>query len=188
MKSVLMSIQPEWCELIASGKKTVEVRKTRPKIETPFKCYIYCTKPVNVWGLCRDKYGAGLLHMSNVAVAEKRGFEIIHGKVIGEYVCDKIVADDLYTTEVCGEYWQETTCLTQKQLIQYGNYKRLYFLHISDLVIYDKPRELCEFCKPCVFKYDCGSCKHWSTKAYECLYDDEIKRPPQSWCYVEENY
>ena len=44
MKSVLISIKPKWCELIASGKKTIEVRKTRPKCDTPFKCYIYCTK------------------------------------------------------------------------------------------------------------------------------------------------
>lgn len=42
-KSVLISIRPKWCELIASGEKTIEVRKTRPKLETPFKCYIYCT-------------------------------------------------------------------------------------------------------------------------------------------------
>ena len=45
MKSVLLSVHPKWCELIAGGKKTVEVRKTRPKIETPFQCYIYATKP-----------------------------------------------------------------------------------------------------------------------------------------------
>ncbi len=45
MRSVLLSIRPKWCELIASGKKTIEVRKTRPKIPVPFKCYIYCTKP-----------------------------------------------------------------------------------------------------------------------------------------------
>ena len=44
MKSVLISIQPKWCELIANGKKTVEVRKTKPKLETPFKVYIYMTK------------------------------------------------------------------------------------------------------------------------------------------------
>ena len=43
-KAVLISIKPKWCELIASGKKTVEVRKTNPKLDTPFKCYIYCTK------------------------------------------------------------------------------------------------------------------------------------------------
>lgn len=43
-KAVLISIRPEWCEKIINGKKTVEVRKTRPKMDTPFKCYIYCTK------------------------------------------------------------------------------------------------------------------------------------------------
>ena len=32
MKSVLISIQPKWCELIASGQKTVEVRKSKPKM------------------------------------------------------------------------------------------------------------------------------------------------------------
>lgn len=55
-KAVLISIQPKWCELIAKGKKTLEVRKTRPKLETPFKCYIYCTKlkSKNDLGLCRD--------------------------------------------------------------------------------------------------------------------------------------
>ena len=44
LKSVLISIQPKWCELIASGKKTVEVRKPRPKLKTPFKVYIFITK------------------------------------------------------------------------------------------------------------------------------------------------
>ena len=42
-KAVMLSIRPKWCEKIISGEKTVEVRKTRPKLETPFKCYIYCT-------------------------------------------------------------------------------------------------------------------------------------------------
>lgn len=43
MKSVLISIRPQWCEKIASGKKTIEVRKSAPK-EVPFKAYIYETK------------------------------------------------------------------------------------------------------------------------------------------------
>ena len=43
-KAVMISIRPKWCEKIASGEKTIEVRKTRPKLETPFKCYIYCTQ------------------------------------------------------------------------------------------------------------------------------------------------
>ena len=41
-KAVLISIRPKWCEKIANGNKTIEVRKTRPKMDTPFKCYIYC--------------------------------------------------------------------------------------------------------------------------------------------------
>lgn len=43
-KAVLISIRPKWCERIASGEKTIEVQKTRPKLETPFKCYIYETR------------------------------------------------------------------------------------------------------------------------------------------------
>ena len=44
MKAVLISIRPKWVEKITRGEKTLEVRKTRPKLETPFKCYIYCTE------------------------------------------------------------------------------------------------------------------------------------------------
>ena len=74
-KSVLISVNPEWCELIASGEKTVEVRKTRPKLETPFKVYIYCTQDKN-FNFCTDN-GEQYTHIGN-------------GKVIGEFVCKKI--------------------------------------------------------------------------------------------------
>ena len=43
-KAVMISIRPKWCEKIVIGEKTIEVRKTRPKLETPFECYIYRTK------------------------------------------------------------------------------------------------------------------------------------------------
>ena len=43
-RAVLISIKPEWCSLIATGNKTVEIRKSIPKLDTPFKCYIYCAK------------------------------------------------------------------------------------------------------------------------------------------------
>ena len=35
MKAVLISIKPKWCDLIRRGRKTVEVRKTCPKLEVP---------------------------------------------------------------------------------------------------------------------------------------------------------
>ena len=69
-KAVMLSIRPKWCEKIASGEKTIEVRKTRPKLETPFKCYIYETQ--GWWK--RD----GL-----------RAFRL-GGRVIGEFTCDRI--------------------------------------------------------------------------------------------------
>lgn len=43
-KAVLISIRPEWVKKILDGEKTLEVRKNRPNMETPFKVYIYCTK------------------------------------------------------------------------------------------------------------------------------------------------
>ena len=78
MKAVLISIHPRHCENIASGKKTVEVRKTAPKLKTPFRCYIYETK---------DR------RFENIAVCWNDGTpDFIHatGKILGEFVCDRI--------------------------------------------------------------------------------------------------
>jgi predicted transcriptional regulator len=165
MKSVLISIQPKWCELIASGKKTVEVRKTRPKLETPFKCYIYCT------------HGA-IKKMPRDYLEE----HLEEGKVIGEFVCDEIT-EYPYETFNDGEHFMpygelEKTCLDGWELYDYLGTKDGYGWHISDLVIYDKPRELGEF------------------KLWNCRTDfdengypvptHEIKRPFQSWGYVYE--
>ena len=74
-REVLISVRPKYCELIANGEKTIEVRKTRPRITTPFKCYIYCTKDFYRKG---DGYFQGKYC----------------GKVIGEFVCDKIITID----------------------------------------------------------------------------------------------
>ncbi len=83
MRSVLISINPKWCELIASGKKTVEVRKTRPKIDTPFKVYIYETKGKLRWcNKCQDSD----CERPYPGCACFEGY----GKVIGEFVCDQI--------------------------------------------------------------------------------------------------
>ena len=149
MKAVLMSIQPKWCELIASGKKTVEVRKTKPKLETPFKVYIYCTQ-----GLFKD------LGVIGEEMYQKRM------KVIGEFVCDEIIR----LNYSCGSYRcdglnrlenDRIASASQLSLYDIRNYLSCnggYAWHISDLAIYDKPKELSEF---------------------------GLTRPPQSWCYVE---
>lgn len=195
MKSVLISIQPKWCELIASGKKTVEVRKTRPKVDTPFKCYIYQT-----------------LHR------EHNGRTHSDGKVIGEFVCNCIAnyEAELYDDETFeriqefyepddfaeyGEYeyktiadnsddfWKENmlckaSCLTIEELRAYlgAGFTEFYGWHISDLVIYDKPKELSEFHPHCEHADYCTECENYDFNKKNCR---QITRPPQSWCYVE---
>ena len=168
MKSVLISIQPQWCELIASGKKTVEVRKTRPKLETPFKVYIYET----------------LAEKIKLSYCVKGTINRGVGKVIGEFVCNKIEEFRPVSNNCCIYYISENeilrTGLTQGELLDYADGKVMYHWHISNLVIYDEPRELSEFRKP----IDC----HRGKDRENCIgcWDCEIKRPPQSWCYVEE--
>lgn len=193
MKSVLISIQPKWCELIVQGKKTVEVRKTRPKLETPFKVYIYCTntRPYLVWGdVFRGNWETEFTHLSgyNRKDAEKI-WDVFNGKVIGEFVCDKI---ECFTTDYRANIEQtkrisKQSCVSPFALEDYEfGSPCLYGWHISNLVIYDEPKELSEFKKinrKCWYadlglaKRDCPECKNEG-----CF----VKRPPQSWCYVEE--
>lgn len=207
-KAVLISIQPKWCELIASGKKTVEVRKTKPKLDTPFKCYIYCTK---------ESYKGNYLHTSNqhgkllfwhnqndtTITVQPEEYDYTaytcSGKVVGEFVCDKIFPISVYYDNPnCKLALKEFpyVCLTDKQIIDYlGNGKQGYGLHISGLVIYDKPKDLSEFYHKCE-KTPCEGCEHLKyqkvnsqERDWDCEYLNyqiPITRPPQSWCYVEE--
>lgn len=161
-REVLISIRPKYCELIANSKKTIEVRKTRPKLETPFKCYIYCTQAElltkshltgRIYVACNKKYKKLL---------ERRGNLTLSGKVIGEFVCEHISVDAKgHNQDGVPAHWTllNGCCLTAGELDDYGKGKMLYGLHIANLKIYDKPKELSEF---------------------------GLKCAPQSWCYVQE--
>lgn len=166
MKSVLISIRPKWVEKIASGKKTIEVRKTAPK-ETPFKAYIYCS-----YGNDKENYMLG-----------KRG------KVIGEFICDKIMF--LTPLGLRGFETREETlksiCLTNAELNAYGGLKTLYGWHISNLKIYEEPKELNEFTRPCSYVGLCFSCKRAEfINNGDMVCKSGITRPPQSYMFVEE--
>lgn len=160
MKAVLISIQPKWCELIASGKKTIEVRKTRPKMETPFKVYVYMTK---------HKWIFKLLPFLKNRFA----------KVIGEFVCDDIIVDERGENADVFSKYAQLSLVEQKK---YGANKPLFGWHITDLKIYDKPKELGGFRKPCGLGTGCEDCDD----IYFMNCKNTLTRPPQSWCYVEE--
>lgn len=185
-KAVLISIQPKWCELIASGKKTIEVRKTKPKLATPFKVYIYCTKD------------EPLYHSGEKFVC---GEEFGNGKVVGEFVCDTFIIDKTFGHDAL---FRRIACMNDAEAAAYCTNGEMYGWHISNLVIYDEPKELGEFyiidkeaVQNCKYRFqtyhqftDTGYIKN----GFACNYKDDwctkcktkpLKRPPQSWCYVE---
>lgn len=151
-KAVLISIRPEWCQKIMAGRKTIEVRRTRPKMNPPFKCYIY-------------KCG--------------------NGKVVGEFLCDQIIEDRTYGHN---EEFYRAACMSAYDAAAYAMQSPMYGWHISNLKIYDAPKELIEF-------HTWKKCKSCNKSGYEstaCIYDENciipaaITKAPQSWCYVEE--
>lgn len=174
MKSVLISIRPEWCEKIVSGKKTIEVRKTRPKCETPFKCFIYMTAGNAVYPVTIN---------GNPYICSNNGGK----QVIGEFICDRISEahwmQDFGYACVYKEWQDNEDCMTNDEMLAYiGDKDVLYGWHISELKIYDEPKGLWEFCRNCNPGYgaDCKFCKtHGGSRS------KMLQRPPQSWCYVE---
>ena len=264
-KAVMISIQPKWCEKIANGIKTIEIRKTRPKLEPPFKCYIYCTANRSHFSVGGGLYfGADELYR-NAKREIKYGTSVelmccdnydetyfLNRKVIGEFTCNRIseyeaefhkgndhyqnikevfpdpdlddpdrdladfcilTANDDDNPDDC-EFCKQT-CLTFEEVKAYiggDGFMAFYGWHISDLVIYDTPKELSEFgivdndaVKKCNHRFRVGQPEYktanggWINGTYCCTkessYDPDLctkcktkklERPPQSWCYVEE--
>ena len=180
MKSIMISIQPQWVSKILNKEKLVEIRKTKPKCELPCKVYIYCTKSKTKYLRKLEAYNKTTFITENKDVIgqtdkvksvlgerstfiESGGF---NGRVVAEFTLNKI-----YTLErdlndwlpknrydISNELIKDIN-LNQEQLWNYGQGKTLYAWHIDDLKVYDKPKELSEF---------------------------NVKRAIQSWCYVEE--
>lgn len=161
MVEIMQSNKPKWCELIISGAKTIEVRKTRPKCETPFKVDIYCTNDRKIM-LERSNYDKSIYLNGNIYYPYKMDCSL-NGKVIGEYICDAVQGYPYVDEYGYIPYYNidkselEKTCLTKYEFENYGYDKTLYGWHISNLKIYDTPKDIREF---------------------------GLKRPPQSWCYV----
>ena len=186
MKRVLISIKPKWCELIAIGKKIIEVRKTKPKLELPFRCYIYCTKEKTNGDfiLCKSKENSDLFGF-NAAVGINKGFANeadlqLKGKVIGEFICDEITD----AIDIGGSEFYAASCMDIAEWLKYtdGHKGKVWCWHISELKMYDKPKELDEFRKYLSF-FDGESIDEIEEAGISNI---RLKRPPQSWCYAEE--
>lgn len=177
MKAVMLSLRPQWCEKIFNGEKTIEVRKSRPSIDMPFKVYVYQTK-----------HKGGKAIVSEVLNSVYGG-----GKVIGSFVCDRVrlcIPFGLKGHLLSQEVYREM-CLTKEQLDKYGGLKTLYGWHITEPKLFDKPRDITEFaiygrCAEDCDEYDiCARDSEDGRMSCKYFKRTFLERPPQSYCFVE---
>lgn len=159
-RAVLLSIGPFWCAKIANGEKTLELRKRAPKLELPFKCYIYCTKtgrPLVYGDVFRGNWETEYTQTYGWSREDAdRIWGIMNGKIIGEFVCDYIVRH----CEMANADIAEQRSLVGRELIlEYANGGEVVGIHISKLKMYEEPVS---------------------------LEDIGLARAPQSWQYIEE--
>lgn len=190
-KAVLISIHPEWCKRIFGGQKTVEIRKTRPEMNPPFKCYVYCIKaPEKLITIIKDgeDWGGEVYHgkpvfitWNGVVIPDNpidRGTQM----VVGEFICDDIrrIGPEYCVVKEDIESAIAGSCLTVPQVkdyagwksgMSYADLKDLYGWHISNVKLYEKPYKLSDFTGLQKTRFGLRSVK--------------IERPPQSWRYVE---
>ena len=204
MRAIMKSVSPRICEKVANGDCTILVSKTAPKLDLPFKGYICCTsaKPY----LYREANPPFKLFLDS-DLYEGNGYDdrLFSGKVIGDFICDEIIewqydSGHQYYVEYpddCTSYFpylkchSEATGLRCSEIEKLGKGKPLYGLHISDLKIYDKPKELSEFERPCTYKGICYSCERFRPNGIPLpapygFCETKITHVPSNWCYVEE--
>ena len=175
---ILASIKPYYYYLIAEEKKKIEVRKMALK-NLPQDIVFYMSKDEKSFAKIpkefQDKYRK---HFGKVGLA------IVCDKIT-RYNCDKAF-DEYFIAGYIGAYMPlKEMCLANKDLIEYGKGRPLYGWHISDLKIYDKPKPIMQFYKPCPIKIkNCPVCELYSTYTGCCM--NNIDRPPQSYMFVEE--
>ena len=203
MKAIIQSYTPQECERIINGQQTLKVCKTAPK-DTPFKVYMYCTKRGDMFfhGGIGEKqvlyynpdekrykfdYPLELICCKNKYTKDN----FLSGKVIGEYVCDWVgeITPHCDIQPNVNQYehhypailgWND--CMSFEEMKSYLGNSSGVDMHISNVKIYDKPKELGEFVTvKCTNKR--GSCSDCKIKP-DCI--KQITRPPHGWQYVED--
>jgi len=172
-QDVMLSIRPFYVGEIEAGVKEIEVRKTRPKQDPPFKCYVYETQAP-----------------TEIPWQDEDGHLIFKGRgtVVLEFICDRIdtfttVGDAKHECTISDEAMHRGSCLTEKELHDYefstpiNDHFGLYGWHISDLKVYKKPYPLSDFCT--------GSSRFTFNSEGRTVYTG-MTRAPQSWCYVDD--
>jgi len=188
MKAIMISIKPKWCAKIMNGDKTIEVRTSKALARAIQKLidkyghadiYAYCSKDTK-----------NLLHKNYADIywGEDEDFRnknkqlglqtqpILNGKVLFKFRCYRVdEIDHWYPITPCFEQ----TCLSLLEFDNYIGSEIGYAINISDLEIFDKPKELSEFGK-CQLLWNCvpHNCQ-------ECPALVRLTKAPQNFCYLE---
>ena len=237
MRAILISIKPKWAEKILNGEKTIEVRKSTALYKAIQKLidengyaefYVYCSKinrkDYHLIESITDK-GETEYEVDYYIGSEGYLDYCFDGKVMFKFRCYNVeeilikLNGNYYTNTLSNNKLLTKSCLSQNEIFEYTNahVSKIgcylfsgYAIHISDLEIFDKPKELSEFytiVKEKV-KTDCPfNCKGYCFTNYDCKYyveDDgwggqlacscptkevnikkRLTKAPQNFCYVE---
>lgn len=193
--AILISIKPEYVAGILNRYKTIEIRKTRPNVKMPCKVYIYCSKKT-MKDLCCYSLNSGNYKLMNKEEYDKDFAFSVNGSVVAEFTLKRIDAIEICDPDILinGKQCKQANLQKECQVsiddimsyIGYGDdhdgwgkdWDKGYLWHIDGLKIYDKPKELSGFSVGKA-KIDCGYGNY-------NIYNKILKRPPQSWCYVED--
>ena len=198
---IMISVKSKWCYKMLNGEKTLEIRTTVPikwkeylsgKTDVkpePEKCVIYCTKS--------QPYLIDMRHNDHVSFSydlidyymARDDEEAVNGKIIAEFTLKDVILIKSHRYSSDGTHYQhyivnekilEESCLTEGDILDYGNGNDLYAWVIDELEVYEKPKMLNEYQKPLVRK---------NISAIDLFIPNSIclklNRAPQSWCYVE---
>ena len=191
---ILASIKPYYYYLIAEEKKKIEVRKMALK-NLPQDIAFYMSKDEKSFAKIPKEF--------------QEKYRKHFGKIGMRVVCDEVEEFHEWELSPQGKFadfererlenFLTAACLSEEEVVRYREnlpyFKPLYGWHISDLKIYDKPKELSEFSKPCPI--DTRNCENCITfgKPYTWDFDEKtekifctrrLTRPPQSYMFVEE--
>lgn len=207
MKAIMISIKPKWCAEIMNGNKTIEVRKNKALASAIQKLideygyadfYVYCSKgKPNLW-LPYEYDCFELDEASQPYLSDKPIIDIdtkTNGKVVFKFRCYKVeeitIGEDrrgslfgschygYHTKSLRPNLLMEQSCLDVKELIDYLGRKTGYAIHISDLEIFDRPKELWEF--ETTKQHLVGVVG----QTQPILQNIRLTKAPQNFCYVE---
>ena len=158
-----------------------------PKCDLPIDVYIYCTKDKDILCLIDNVW-------HTLKVIKGKLTSKFHGKVLAKFTLNKVEEilvgeennDYFYKTEsLTNEKLRNASCLSNKELLDYLNLEQGYAWHISNLEIFDKPKELNEFWKvvETSISYELTDTK--KEKPIKLNACKNLTKAPQSWQWIE---